>query len=975
MTGDDKELLYRITFRGGSEAAAEAMTAAAGVEAATKKINESAATSAANVRLTVGELRAQLGADFDKTIAQAKVGSAALNQSLQTAATSTRQALQTEAAGATDVLIAESQKAIASAERAAAGAAQAVQSTTASLAAAEKEAASFTGQLGSVASALGPAALGVGVLVAAEAALVTALVKTTFEVAAASDQIYEMSVKTGLSVETLSALDSGARLAGTTLDKLSAGLVILDKNTAAAATGTGKNAAAFKALNVDLTNNEAVLTAVFNRLASLPRGAEQSAEAVKFFGRSGAEMLKVVNEAGASLDDFKRKLTETGLLLTGPEAEAAHKFEESWRRVGLQVSAIERQFGNQTIPALDQLGRVSTTTMGGAEKDLSLATVAGAAFAQQIREITNSVIILETAFAPTLKLLQTFSDYTHTPTGGEVPAPKMPALGPVTATPVTDAQQAEELVQVAKREAAEAQRQAEATTAAQKRMVAEGATTAAAAAQVEIEATRKATEAKVGLLMAEKQLLEQREKEETDSEKSAKLKGEIEDKEQQIANERSKAEQERLNKLSALRVDAAQKAKHAADIEKSAYESIARATAAATLANENFGKSDIDAAVAVMRANSGVEKLTGSLRAQAEVLLNTREAEMRDLDAKQKLKEATEENKEKADEAAQAAFDLGKELSGRTLTATQQVSIFLAKYTGFVDDNTAALLKNLAALKDVDDAMQKSAESAEKVTVTLPELPMPKTGPGYGREGKLPYVDPAQFTKEFGKAPPPNFAPIKNAIKDLKTEALGSFKAMAAGLGQMAASWAASGRAAGMSIGQLVKSALQGLTAMALTQGFIELAEAAAGLTPWGVAHFGPPGPHLKAAGYFFLAAGVAGGLSAIGGGGGAPSAVAGNAFSSGTSDTSGGTSTNSPAPIREGRTGGAPNPDLAPVTRYVIIEKQTVLKPPDGWIAQEIDHPTAGQAVRNVINKVVAQDWRPGGQLREKAMRSLGYA
>jgi hypothetical protein len=172
--------------------------------------------------------------------------------------------------------------------------------------------------------------------------------------------------------------------------------------------------------------------------------------------------------------------------------------------------------------------------------------------------------------------------------------------------------------------------------------------------------------------------------------------------------------------------------------------------------------------------------------------------------------------------------------------------------------------------------------------------------------------------------PPPDFAPVKNAIKDLKSFSLDAFHSMAQGMGQTVVAWAAGAKGVGMSAKELAKSVLQSLAAMALTQAIIELAEAAAGLTHWGMLMYGPPGPHLHAAALFGIAAAGAGALSAAIGGGGsaASSAVASNAFSS-PSNSSGSSSDNSPAPIVQGRPGGLGNPNVpqsSTITVHVVV-------------------------------------------------------
>src|SRR5207248_1268336 len=75
-----------------------------------------------------------------------------------------------------------------------------------------------------------------GVAIATGAAIL-ALAKSAAD---SGDRIWEMHLKTGFSVLTLSALDAAAKLNGTSLESLSASLVIFDKNIEAANEGSKK---------------------------------------------------------------------------------------------------------------------------------------------------------------------------------------------------------------------------------------------------------------------------------------------------------------------------------------------------------------------------------------------------------------------------------------------------------------------------------------------------------------------------------------------------------------------------------------------------------------------------------------------------------------------------------------------------------------------------------------------------------------
>jgi hypothetical protein len=265
------------------------------------------------------------------------------------------------------------------------------------------------GKLGAIA---GPAAA----LVSIGTGLTAALFGAAKSAADAGDRLFELYVKTGFSVETLSAMDAAAQLTGTSVEKLSVGLVIFDKNLEAARQGGEKQSELFGQLNVDLASQDKVLAAVFNRLNSLSDGATRSAEAVKYFGRSGAEMLKVIREAHGDLESFKQSLADMGVLITGPEAEAAHKFEQDLRRLNLEFAALGRQVGEEVIPHLE--GKLQE--LAGFIADNRTEIHLFAAAVGELSELSVPPVILAFIKAAELgsSIRHTITDYLSTPDAG-----------------------------------------------------------------------------------------------------------------------------------------------------------------------------------------------------------------------------------------------------------------------------------------------------------------------------------------------------------------------------------------------------------------------------------------------------------------------------------------------------------------------------------------------------------------------------
>lgn len=131
------------------------------------------------------------------------------------------------------------------------------------------------------------------------------------------------------------------------------------------------------------------------------------------------------------------------------------------------------------------------------------------------------------------------------------------------------------------------------------------------------------------------------------------------------------------------------------------------------------------------------------------------------------------------------------------------------------------------------------------------------------------------------------FGPLAAAIGSVKDLALKAFAQMAEAFGQMVNNWVLTGKLGEGGIRRLVATILASFAQMTFVQGLMELAYAAAGLTHWGRALYGAPGPHLKAAAFLFAAAGAAAvaGRAIAGSGGKSQGATASAAVGGGGGD------------------------------------------------------------------------------------------
>jgi hypothetical protein len=161
---------------------------------------------------------------------------------------------------------------------------------------------------------------------------------------------------------------------------------------------------------------------------------------------------------------------------------------------------------------------------------------------------------------------------------------------------------------------------------------------------------------------------------------------------------------------------------------------------------------------------------------------------------------------------------------------------------------------------------------------------------GKGQE-KGPWVDPAEFTKEFGEPPAPTFDLWKESLNGLRDVGKGVFGGLAQGFGGMIQAFLMGEKGAAKSFGAIAKAAISSMAATAAVSALYELAQGLAWL------FINPPkaGAHFAAAAVFGIVAGAAGiGAALIPGGGsatgsafgGGGGSAFGSGFGSGSQDT-----------------------------------------------------------------------------------------
>jgi hypothetical protein len=208
----------------------------------------------------------------------------------------------------------------------------------------------FSGLTGSV-SGLGKMLGAVGPLLSI--AGIAALGANAIE---AGDHIFDLAQKTGVSVEALAKFGKAAKLGGSDLDEVGKAMVKLSKGLAeTAATGTGPAATALQQLGISATDSsgkllsaDKVMLQIADRFKQMPDGAEKTALALQLFGKSGADIIPVLNQGGKEIDAFSTKMTSAF-------AAKAATYDDNLKVLQGTVSGLGFAIAEAVLPALTNM--------------------------------------------------------------------------------------------------------------------------------------------------------------------------------------------------------------------------------------------------------------------------------------------------------------------------------------------------------------------------------------------------------------------------------------------------------------------------------------------------------------------------------------------------------------------------------------------------------------------------------------------
>ena len=199
-------------------------------------------------------------------------------------------------------------------------------------------------------------------MIGSVAGTIPALMLIAKNTAASGDQFDKMSQKAGISAKTLSQLSHAANMNGVSTEQFGANILKLNQQIASAATGNKSAQLAFKRAGVNIRDSagklktaDQVMLEMSDTFKKMPEGIYKSDLAMAVFGKSGADMIPLLQVGSESMKNLMNQADELGMTFSNEEAVAGAEFCDSLDLLKKSARGLTNTIGKQLIPVITPL--------------------------------------------------------------------------------------------------------------------------------------------------------------------------------------------------------------------------------------------------------------------------------------------------------------------------------------------------------------------------------------------------------------------------------------------------------------------------------------------------------------------------------------------------------------------------------------------------------------------------------------------
>ncbi len=187
------------------------------------------------------------------------------------------------------------------------------------------------------------------------------------------DELAKQSARIGLTVNQLQSLQFAAGQTGAEAETLNKALDRFSRVISETNLGTGIAKRSFEELGITLKNNDGTLKGtdqllkeVSDGLSQVPNQADRVRIAFDLFGRSGTNLVNLLQGGSQNLEELTNAFNGLTLQLTGKQAKAVERANDTFDALGKTFASLGQQITSLVLPLFASIAKTLTRTVLGA---------------------------------------------------------------------------------------------------------------------------------------------------------------------------------------------------------------------------------------------------------------------------------------------------------------------------------------------------------------------------------------------------------------------------------------------------------------------------------------------------------------------------------------------------------------------------------------------------------------------------------
>ena len=203
---------------------------------------------------------------------------------------------------------------------------------------------------------------GIAAVAALSGAAALGLYKIAQSTAKAGDEAIKTARRAGMTAEAFQEMAHAANIGGVSQGQFAAVAGILARRMKDARDGIAESKDAFDELGISVTDaggrlkpTDVILGEMAERFKDMPDGPLKTAIAMETMGRSGAQMINMLNTGADEMERLRREAWELGIVLDEDTLKQSELFVDEMTRAKMAIRGIKMIAGTYLIPIITKV--------------------------------------------------------------------------------------------------------------------------------------------------------------------------------------------------------------------------------------------------------------------------------------------------------------------------------------------------------------------------------------------------------------------------------------------------------------------------------------------------------------------------------------------------------------------------------------------------------------------------------------------